>query len=230
MAKLSDSWLWQNLVSNLVWVPLAAIGGVAVGFLKAYESLLVAPVMYGLGAFFLILGSVAMLRLMSRLSRKSVTATTAKTAIRDWLDQSGLSVQTADDPEVRFRYIVTVNSRKISVTQFKGNQQYILFRALMTYDDDDRRVLSAIPGGLSEAIKKLRIHLAILKIGYAGIGMPLKEIALTRSLLITDDFNEQDFMRAIDEVEAAFILITQIISPPTGDPIPADTAPKQISQ
>ena len=230
MASSRDfSWVWQGLISNVIWVPLAAAGAFAVGYLKKHESLYTAPVLYGLGAFCLVLASGAFLRWTTTVNlrlRKTVTPRNARKVIRDWLDQAGLEVRNVELEGLRFHYIVTVNERKISVAQSEAKPHLINFNSTVNFTDEDNRVLSRAPGGVPAVLKNLRIHLAAYKIGYSGIGAPLRQVSLFRNILITSDFNEYQFMRGLDEVELAFALMQAVVdvgdSPP---PSPATIGP-----
>ncbi len=230
------SWLSQgvasNIVSNLIWLALAAIGGVLVGVLKANQSLYTTPLLFGLAAFLMLLGSIALLRLIfsGAQNPKTVTSKKAGTAIRDWVDKAGYEIRSLAGDGFRFRYIVTVNGRKIEVNQKVDSPHYLRFYVGLTFNEEDNRTLSKLPGGIAEVVRSLRIHLAAFRIGYSGIGVPLERIDLNKHILITNSFNEHEFYKALFDVEAGLVLATELVQAPFSPLEPSVHQPSSPSQ
>ncbi len=227
MSKLK--WLFQGLLTNFIWFALSLILALSLSYLEILQKGYTKPILIGVGSFLLFIAIGSILRWMvisSNFRHQKVTAKEAKSAIRNWIDQAGLEMKNAPLDHFVFRYFLKQNGKQIIVSQLKDKPQYLYFQALCTADDNDNNRISNQEGGPDSVIRLLRILLAVMKIGYTGIGYPLKEMSVFKTFLITNEFNEYQFFEAVKEVEAALVLVLEI----TGEQINSQSkqTPPQI--
>ncbi|MBK9168122.1 MAG: DUF2299 family protein [Bryobacterales bacterium] len=132
--------------------------------------------------------------------------------MRDWLDKAGVEIRNAPEPELQFNYIVSLNSRKVRVYQERRDPQYICLQTIFMFTDHDNKIISCHQKGVSSLIRDLRIHLAMLGMHFSGISFPLEKVFISKKVLITDQFNEYEFSSALDRVEAAWVIFTEVVT------------------
>jgi hypothetical protein len=86
-------------------------------------------------------------------------------------------------------YIITLaNNRTIVVRQLKEYPYFLHLSLSMTYDDSDNRSFSALPGGIHQLVREIRMQLSLAKTAFSGVEAPFKEITLSKTVPITQSF------------------------------------------
>jgi hypothetical protein len=205
-------WFPQGVITSLAATVLALIGGAVLAELMKHNSPWATPAMYGLVGF----ASIAVgVRAILGIASKHLTAVSPEhigPTVRSWLDRVDAATKNVERPDFMFDYHVTLNNKIFIVAQFKSHPEYIHFHSDLTFTDDDNTMIANLPGGVAGVIRLMRISLALKSIGHSGIEIPLRKIALSKRLLITADLNEDRFIDAFYEVEAALNLVLSIVA------------------
>ena len=117
-----------------------------------------------------------------------------------------MGVKNAPLPTTHFRLIVEVDSgTKLLVGRVKsGLTEYLLIRADLQPQGEDLRVLEALDeDSRTRLILEVRLELARRNIGYSGLQFPPEDFNIFKRLPINESLTEHEFLKAIDEMEAA---------------------------
>jgi len=213
---MQDNWFIKGLVTNATWAGLALIGGGIFTYLSKTGSVWTVPSLYGLGGFLLILcGSLASRALLNIpfSAGLRITETNAAASIRDILDRFGLSVLRIDSPpEDVFRYIATTPAgTRIAIHQLKNRAHYIQLETNLVINDAEQARLLALPNQQT-VFREVRTRLAISKIGHCGVGAPLQQVTLTKTIPITGTATEYHLVQAMNEMELALSLVSDTLN------------------
>jgi hypothetical protein len=125
-------WLWQGVVSNLVYAVLILAGGAVLTYLRARNSRWASPILYGLAGVALIAVILLALKGFATLSNQlpATTPDTVEMNIRTWLDAFKIAQQRQSDPESHFSLRVTLpNNIPMVVRRQKEYDRYVSIEA-----------------------------------------------------------------------------------------------------
>ena len=158
--------------------------------------------------------------------RTKVTAANIEQTVRDWLDKAGCSVKRDDVPETFFRFTATLLGGTIILIgrARAGLSDHVIIRGDIVNENTIPKEFAAAPLADQERlIELIKLELARARVGYAGLGFPIsQQFSISKSVRITDSLKEEDFMRALWDVEAALHAVLSIyrmwlktLTPPT---------------
>lgn len=184
------------------------------GLMKARGSAYVEPVLYGLAGWMLILAAGAFARYIAASTAAHghrIHLKNAASVVRDLADRLGIQIQNLNTPGFLMYYIITLNNgRKITVKQLEKHPYFFYFSLVMTYDESDNRNFFALPGGISQLLREIRINLSSNQIGFSGVEEPLKEITLSKAVPIAETFGEIEFLNALGEMDSGCGLLLAV--------------------
>lgn len=212
------SWLSDKIAEFVMTGLLGAAWAVVLAFLKLHRSVWAAPLLYATaGAFMLWIGGVAWIA-ASRIPklRTKVTSRNIEGYVRNWLDNSGSAVKSVPVPEAFFRFEAKLpGGTKVLVGRPRvGLTEHVLIRADIVNDKNIPRELKEASQKDQERLQELiKLELARAKVGYFGLNLPVdRQFSVQTNVRITDYLNEETFMRAVWNIEAALHAVNAVYS------------------
>jgi hypothetical protein len=215
------SWLWQGILGNWATIIVAAVGGAMMAVLRHVTQKWAAVLLYGLRGFFLVLFILLAIKGLAWFHATEadvVTPENVESKIRQWSENFGFRVGPDQDRmaggQVYFSLLVTTRTNEtVVVRRTKDMSRYILVMDSVILSDEVRTMLASMPRSeLDGLVRQMRTELARARIGY-NIEIPIADpkrpggIAVTVRLPITAQLSEDAFIRAVDEVGSALILV-----------------------
>ncbi len=213
---LNRRWFSERFAEWTVTGIFGLIGGAVLTFLRLNHSVWASPLLYGFAAACMIWACGALFIGVSRLPRlrTKVTLGNIEDNIRRWLDRSGCSVKTDSIPEAFFRLVAQLpgGTAVLIGRPRTGLIHQVLIRASVINEQ-------SIPKELQDATKEeqerllelIRLELGRAKVGYFGLAFPVnQQFSIGKDIGITDHLSEEEFMRAVWDVEAAVHVVTSV--------------------
>lgn len=210
-------WLgvFQNVFSTAIWVTGAFTVGIITGILKKKGSLWAPPILYGLGAFLLVLGVLLSLKAVVALTPTNPPTTTANVEerVKVWLDHLGYSVRTVDNSNDIFAIEATgMRGRIVNIERTKNHDQYLILSADDRFTDADRKIFD----GQTPLAKGLLVQGLTLELARTGL---LFTQALQSSNLLhveqhtpITNMTEDSFATQVNAVDEALLLANSFIT------------------
>jgi hypothetical protein len=195
---------------------LGLAGGAVLTFLKLHQSLWAAPLLYGTAGAFMIWICGGVLIAVSRIPRMrtKVTVGNIEQTVRDWLDTAGCSVKRDDIQETFFRFTVVMagGSTLLIGRPRRGLTDHVLVRGdILNENSIPKEFQNAALDDQERLIELIKLELARARVGYFGLALPItQQFAISKNIRITDFLREEDFLRAVFDVEAAVHAVLSI--------------------
>lgn len=182
---------------------------VVLAWLKLDHSALAAPLLYGSAGACMTWVAGGLYIAISRIPRlrTRVTIDNIEQNIRAWLDQSGFSVKSDSVPETFFRLSAqSPGGCALSIGRPRaGLIEHVVIHAPIA---NEKTVLKELQDAAkyeqARLLELVKVELARAKVGYSGLSFPVvQQFTVGKSVPITDSLNEEAFIRAVWDVEAA---------------------------
>jgi hypothetical protein len=195
-----------------IWTLASAAGGAAVVAVAMNYAPDFVPYLLGPGqAFVLVLVGIAAWKHVRRLSQAQPPPMQIEQQIQEWAMSLGHSVNRTTDPLAIFSFgvrVPTSNNIAVQVARTKDESRFLTFVSAITFDAPAQEWLSSMGADRLEAfVMGLRVELNRLGIDYAGLGLPLNQVRISKLVLIRDGLTIQDFAEAVMGVLHAHLLI-----------------------
>jgi hypothetical protein len=205
----AKKWVAEK-ISEWAFFGLIGLGWAAVlAWLKLDHSALAAPLLYGSAGACMVWVAGGLYIAISRIPRlrTRVTVDNIEQNVRAWLDQSGFSVKSDTVPETFFRLSAQAPGGCIfSIGRPRsGLIDHVLIHAPIANEKTVLKEMQDAPKDEQTRLLELvKVELARARVGYFGLSFPLsQQFSVGRSVRITDSLNEEAFIRAVWDVEAA---------------------------
>lgn len=159
-------WLWQGLLSNLLWELLIVAAGVAVAVLRKRESKWAVPILFGLVTAACLLVGWFTITGRSLLSRPAVEITpeNVEDNIKLWADDFGMSLERQPSPpDSYFLYVVRLHGGDpVQVFRSKTDKpNYLQFASSLTFAAEHEAIASKMTKAQTDKFaEKLTVDLA----------------------------------------------------------------------
>jgi len=204
-----------DIRAAVVGVLLAGVGTV-LGILRAHQSFLAGPVLYGVVAFasLLIVRREVATHLRTRQAR--VTPENIEGKVREWLDAFGLTVRKLpekDAPDAFFALVVTFSSGAgVIVARPTERPRYLVVQVNLGVNEVHQKAFGELTEEKQKRlIRQIRSEMSRARVGWSGIGMPLTTIRLIDRLPITLDLTESAFIAKLEAMEHGTILAENVL-------------------
>ena len=205
----AKKWVTQK-IGEWVFFGLLGLGWATVlAWLKLDHSALAAPLLYGSAGACMVWVAGSLYIAISRIPRlrTRVTVDNIEHNVRAWLDRSGCSVKSDPAPETFFRLSVqSPGGCILSIGRPRsGLIEHVLIHAPIANEKTGLRELQDAPKEEQARLLELvKVELARARVGYFGLAIPLnQQFSVGKSVRITDSLDEEEFNRALWDVEAA---------------------------
>ena len=147
-------------------------------------------------------------RIYKSETEAQTTPQNVEARVREWLDSFKIGSQREDDPNAHFVIIAAVNGQRIAVIRPRQNDRYLQLRGGVFVSEEHGAALAKLPKSAAESVtRELVVEMARFKIAFTAIGMPVREINLFRVVPIYAGLTEGEFIKALDEVDSAALLV-----------------------
>lgn len=202
-------WISEKVAEWIITGLLGVTWATVLTSLKLHESSWAVPLMYGTGALCMTFVCGGLYIAISRIPRLRTKVTTANVEgnIRNWLDRSGCSVKTDSAQETFFRFCVQLPSGSTVLIgrPRAGLVDHVIVRANIVDEKTvPKELQSASLAEQERLLGLIKLELARARVGYFGLSIPVsQQFSIGKNVRITDYLSEEDFMRAVWDVEAA---------------------------
>jgi hypothetical protein len=207
--KLQDE--RDNLIQNLIWAILTALGAAALPLLKVHWRGWTEPALY---AFF---GATWVAVVYTTLTGKrpfsgpGTTPQNLERRVKSWLDHYGFGMKSVPDEAAYFNIQVTLPSdHHVTVSRRKTSELYLTFVCLLTIEEDLQKDLAAMsPLARSRTLHEITLELSRVKISFSLNPRPSFLITLARQVLITPSLSSDQFLEFVNDMDFA---VSQVMS------------------
>jgi hypothetical protein len=202
-------WIEAIGQSVLATVLLALVPGAIVAWLVKIQSAWATPLLWGLAAALMMALIVVIVRANLRLPPKRLIPNTKNIAdcLRTWLDNFNYGIKNSPDPAAHFCFLVTTESeRKMLVARLKEdtNSEYVFIKAIIGPSPEEIASLNKLTDAQrARLLLVLKLELSRRQIGYRGLVFPPNDFFIFKRIPISTSLTEDEFIKALDEVEAA---------------------------
>jgi hypothetical protein len=215
------NWLWQSVVSRLLWAVLVFLGGALLAFIRPKWPRLASALMYGLVAaaclgvlFFVFTGRAVLSRETPQTTPQNVEQN-----VRAWVDRWGLAIQTQPqptNPPTRFMLLVRLpNEDPVYIAQLTANDRYLQIQGTVSLGPD----LVALINKLSkdqlirlefEVMQELALAKMVYKLNMSGD--KINSITVTQTVPITSQLTEDAFVSLLNDMSSDLVLARTTIA------------------
>jgi hypothetical protein len=188
--------VFQSVVAMTVAVALAIVAVVL--RIWTWPNAIVGGVLLACGVFYL-------------TDRLGVLSPSARTRVRDWLDESSYSVQTLNDENI-IHFVIIDNLRlSTHIMQVKHGDPLIIFMPQMVASDDQLAVFKALTEEQKKSVwKAVRLELLRLRIQFTDLD--INGVSVTSQIGMSRSLTGVEFMREVMNVRAGGRLYLELIN------------------
>lgn len=207
----------QGILGTLIYdLLLAAVVAGLIAWLKSKQSSWASPVLYGLGAFTLVL-LISYTLLGHGLLLKpaeSITPENSEEHIKRWAEELGLGITKGPKiGDTYFSYVVTLKSgNPIGIMRAVALPGFLQFQSsLFLAPEQQAELRTMTQERVQSVMQELTVQLALSKVGYTMVGIDtthlMQTIILSKSIPISGNLTEGSFASSLDELDSAVGLV-----------------------
>jgi hypothetical protein len=210
--KLSDE--RDNLIQNLIWAILTALGAAALPLIKTHWHSWSEPTLYALlGASWV---AVVYTTLTGKrpFSGPGTTPRNVERRVKSWLDKYGFGMKSVRDDSAYFNIEVTfANGKHVTVVRQKADSRYLGFVCVLRVEGEFLEKLTAMPeDAYNRTILEFTLELLRAKIAYVRKTEPSFQVELSRKVPITAGLDADLFIGVVYDMNFASNLALTAIS------------------
>ena len=208
MAKDSIRSQIYSFANNMVAAVLfAGVAMIATILYTHYGPTWVSSIAKGLVAFFCVLASFMVVRIMLALplARERITVENIESKLLEWLHKFHLTITNHPLSEAHFCVQVTVNEKHLFIGRAKGEwSDYLeLWAWIKEADEEEKKIITSLTlDQISWITINLKVELARARIGYTGFGEIGQSYRINKRIPITESLTEERVINAVWEIEA----------------------------
>jgi hypothetical protein len=205
--------LWQGVFVHWVAVALAAGGAALLALLKEKGQPWVTPILYGIGAFGLIMFSLIGIQLWFTSSpAERITPENVESHVRNWLDTYGVAVARTTNDTTYFTFGVTLhNGIGVLVSRPRTRDRYLSLEARVDLSEEHKMMLTKMsPEDATRFMDEISLEIVRARIGVTQIGTPLQAVTVQKTVPIRD-LSEYLLANSLDEVDSDVNIIREAI-------------------
>ncbi|MEK7995251.1 MAG: DUF2299 family protein [Planctomycetota bacterium] len=209
----------DSTVGKIIGSLLASAGATMLAWLKRKGWPWATPILYGLGAFSLIISGLIGLQWWLRPIEKPperITSANVEAHIRDWLDAFGLGVQRQEGSASDLVFAVTLhNNNHVMVSRNRQRDRYITLQGKINVSAEHAAIIAKVPAGQAMRLyDEITLEMARSKVGFAVVTTPpgarVQAVVVTKGLLI-DDLTGDILAKGLDEIDSGMVLAKHTI-------------------
>ncbi len=198
----------DNLVQNVIWAILTALGAAALPLLEAHWRAWSEPTLFAfLGATWV---AVVYTTLTGKrpFSGPGTTPKNLEGRVKAWLDKYRLGQRSDPDDSVRFRVIVSLPSGgQIALSQPKEDEHHFVCQSRIILTKDFQNAIAAMSDSQRERTQQeITLELARAKITFRYELQPAFLIDLFQTVPVNPSLTEEVFTQVIDTMDFALNL------------------------
>jgi hypothetical protein len=210
MAGMDLSWLWQNLLTNVVWVVLSLAGATVLGILRAKKPAAAAPILYGVGGLACLFVIFFTATGHSVFSPTPTSQANIEENVKKWVSNFGYGSQSVPPPtpDCDFAYQITPTVG-VPIEVFrdkKSRPSYLQIETLIAVSPEHEAILSRItPAQALGVIEETEAEILRRRMAFAMSGQNanhVQSITIIKSLPV-EGLSQTGFGDGFDDVETA---------------------------